>query len=364
MNAYTPIPTPPARRWLAFRVKYVPFLGFVTVLALAAFLWSGRLGVPSVVGEVESLRMDVSSPSAGTLAELNVARFERVQKDQVIGRIIPVDPAQLKASAAAIEVDLKVMKARMDLDRVRNVQSIASLRTDLELERLSLAAAKIQLVQAESELERTKKLWEEKIIGAGIGVERNVFGLEVAQRDRDRLVAEVDAYKKTISELETAVGKLQSSGATEISSVDPLIEEAIAAKRNELMLLDGPIELRAPMDGVISSISLYEGARVTAGATILTVSLAKPQHIIGFVRQPLQMVPKEGDRVEVRTRGVRHQAGYAQVLRVGSDMQLVNSPMRLRGYDNSLERGLPFLVNVPQGIDLYPGELVDLIIPH
>ena len=364
MNTYTPIPTPPERRWLEFRVKYIPFLGFLAVMALAAFLWSGRLGVPSVVGEVESVRMDVISSSAGTLTELNVARFEKVKKDQVIGRILPVDPAQLKASAAAIEIDLKVMKARMDLDRVRNVQSITSLRTDLELERLSLAAAQIQLVQAESELERTKKLWDEKIVAAGIGTERNVYGLEVAQRDRDRLVAEVDAYKKTISELETTVGKLQSAGAAEISTVDPLIEEAIGAKRNELMLLDGPIELRAPMDGVISSISLFAGTRVTAGATILSVSLAKPEHIIGFVRQPLQMFPKEGDRVEIRTRGVRQQYGYAQILRVGSDMQLVNSPMRLRGYDNSLERGLPFLVNVPQGMDLYPGELVDLIIPH
>ena len=311
---------------------------------------------------METERVDVISTVPGLLAELNVERFSCVSKDQLMGRIFPVDPQQLKASLAAIEIDLKVLKARMDLDRTRNAQSLAELRNELDLARLTLQAGEIQLKQAESEFQRSKKLSEDKVIALGSGLLRNDFGYEVAIRDRDKLAAEVASNKQSVAELEAAVKRLQSAGTTELSETDPLIEQAIVAQKNKLLLLEGPIELRAPIDGIISMLSQRPGARVMAGVPILTVTPAKPERIVGYVRQPLLTIPKIGDRVQIRTRGQSRDVGYGQVLRIGSDLQQVTAPMRVRGYDNSQERGLPFLVSLPPGLTVYPGELVDLII--
>jgi hypothetical protein len=72
-------------------------------------------------------------------------------------------------------------------------------------------------------------------------------------------------------------------------------------------------------------------------------------------------MPKPGDRLQVRTRGPRRQTGHGHVLRVGSDPPQVTARMRLRGYENSQERGLLFLGSLPRGLSVYPGELADLI---
>jgi multidrug resistance efflux pump len=364
MNPLDPIPSPAGHHWREFRIKILPVIGFLLVLATVAVMWKQYVASPSILGEVETDQVNVISTVPGLLAELHVDRFSCVTKDQVIGRIFQFDPDQLEASLAAVEIDLKILKARMDLDRTRNAQSLAELRNALDLEQLALRAAEIQLKQAESEFQRAKKLSEDKVIALGSGLARNDFGYEVAMRDRDRLLAEVESHRKSVAELKTAMQSLERFGGTEFSEVDPLIEQAITAQKNKLLLLEGPIELRSPIDGIVSVISQRSGARVIAGAPILMLTPAKPVRIVGYVRQPLHTVPKTGDRVQIRTRGQSRSVAYGQVLRVGSDMQQVTAPMRVRGYDNSQERGLPFLVSLPPELAVYPGELVDLIIPQ
>jgi len=52
----------------------------------------------------------------------------------------------------------------------------------------------------------------------------------------------------------------------------------------------------------------------------------------------------------------------AKILQVGVQMELVSAPLRLRGYSTTMERGLPILLNLPAGMEVHPGELVDLMI--
>ena len=87
------------------------------------------------------------------------------------------------------------------------------------------------------------------------------------------------------------------------------------------------------------------------------------EQIIGFMREPDDMGPKVGDTVVVRSRrGNRRLAAEATVLAVGGRLELFTRPLRVRGLGNAQERGLPVLVNAPEELVLYPGELVDLSI--
>jgi hypothetical protein len=43
-------------------------------------------------------------------------------------------------------------------------------------------------------------------------------------------------------------------------------------------------------------------------------------------------------------------------------MEWVANPLRVRGLDPTQERGLPFLLHLPIGLNVRPGELVDLTI--
>jgi hypothetical protein len=80
------------------------------------------------------------------------------------------------------------------------------------------------------------------------------------------------------------------------------------------------------------------------------------------MRQPISVEPRIGMSVQVRTRGFTRQSASATIRKVGSDMELVMSPLRLRGLAKNEERGLPFVVDLPPGLQVHPGELVDLIL--
>jgi hypothetical protein len=93
---------------------------------------------------------------------------------------------------------------------------------------------------------------------------------------------------------------------------------------------------------------------------LVEISGAEPERIMGFIRQPINFQPMKGDVVEVRTRGTSRQVGVTQVTAVGARLELFAQPLRIRGFDSSMERGLPVLLDVPVDMRLYPGELVDL----
>jgi hypothetical protein len=116
------------------------------------------------------------------------------------------------------------------------------------------------------------------------------------------------------------------------------------------------------MDGVVHKIYHRSGETIVAGDPIVTLTASRAQRIIGYLRQPLPFEPKSGDPVKVYTRRPHRQVATTQILQVGVQMELVTAPMRIRGYGTAMERGLPVLLSLPPGLEVHPGELVDLIL--
>src|SRR6185503_11933173 len=165
MDKLPPIPTPVAQRWREFRIQVLPLIIFVCVLLAVALLWRNFVAPTGIVGEVESIKADVISLQDGTLARLNVDRFEHVQTGQEIGEIISSSEDYLKSSVAAIEADLRVMEARIALDKQRNDQSYQQMKMDVLAERVLLASDRANLItnsnafrRAEQEFNQVPKL--------------------------------------------------------------------------------------------------------------------------------------------------------------------------------------------------------------
>jgi len=64
--------------------------------------------------------------------------------------------------------------------------------------------------------------------------------------------------------------------------------------------------------------------------------------------------------VEIRSRNAKRAVGKAHITQVGPRVELFNAPLRVRGMGAAQERGLPILMDVPNGMNLRPGELVDI----
>src|SRR5690606_15614234 len=112
--------------------------------------------------EVETVRAHVISTMPGLLVELNVDRFDRVTKGQEIGKVYPSDPELLKASLAAIEIELRMLQNRVALDEERNDLNNEQVRLDWLSYRVELATAKMDLQYAESEFRRQSVLHKER----------------------------------------------------------------------------------------------------------------------------------------------------------------------------------------------------------
>ena len=83
--------------------------------------------------------------------------------------------------------------------------------------------------------------------------------------------------------------------------------------------------------------------------------------VVGYLRQPIDSRPTTNDTVIVKTRTQNRQQAVGRILRVGTEMELIN-PALLSTDSNRVEVGLPILVSIPGGMKLVPGEFVDLSI--
>lgn len=361
MSTLPPIPRPAKLRGRDFLVRGGPLVVCLLVAGVVAVLWSRQLIPTNFVGEVQSRTAQLNSPVAGTLVVLNLEEFARVTNGQPLATVAVHSPDTLKANLAALQADLGIMRERMSQDQERNDLNYRQLRVELLLQKLELTTTQIQLRQAESEYERSQKLFDEQLLAAGVGLDRSV-GLDVALRDRDALRAQVEQKTALVAELEQSLEKFRPAGARNANpAIGEAIDAAIRAQERLLKETEGPVTLKSPMDGTIMKIYRRVGERVAENELLLEVSGDQPERIMGFVRQPLSVVPQPGDIVQVRSRGQQGRKAEAKVVRVGVRLELFTQPLRVRGFDASMERGLPVLLTCPEELGLHPGELVDLI---
>lgn len=353
IDSLPPIPTPPAQRWREFRIQILPVIVFLMLLATIAFMWRNFVQPSGVVGEVEAVKANVISLHDGVVAALHVDVLQPVTNGQVIGTIIGTDPDILKASIAAVEADLKVLRARMRLDESRNEQSVQQMRMDLLEEKLLLRVALAMSNVTSNKLKRTLKLVNDNVETQEV--------LDIAQAEFDKFQEEATARAQTIKEREEILKHFQSAQGG--SGNDSYINEAIKAKEDELEATLKPAEIRAPMDGVISAVYRRSQERVVRGEPIVTISATTAERIVGYIRQPVQMIPTESDVVVVRTRTQRRQMGEGQILKVGAQYERIN-PLLISTDSNRFELGLPILVSLPKGMNVSPGEYLDLSIRY
>jgi multidrug resistance efflux pump len=314
-------------------------------------MWRSYVHPPSLVGEVEAVRANVISTLDGTVLELKVDTLQPVTNGQELAVVSIIEPEVQQAELKAVEADLELMKARMAVDTSRNTQSYEQMRLQLLSDKVQLAIDQTNLNLAEIEFNRAEQLFNSKTL-----ISQAQF--EIAKARRDALGVTVSAKTALVAEQEKTLSKLDP---LQVPSSDAAIAAAIQAQQDRLIRLQKPLVLRAPSAGFVSSINKRPGERITAGLPILVVSGNKADRIIGWVRQPVLLKPSPGDLVEVRSRRLLGHVTQATVTVVGKQLEPVSPaalPFTLQA--NRIEYGLQFLVKVPPGNDLIPGEMVGL----
>ena len=351
MDKLPPIPTPASQRWREFRIQVLPMVMFAGIALGVALLWKSLVSPIGIVGEVEAIKADVISIQDGTVAQLNIDRFDVVEEGQELGEIAGSSDDFIQASIAAIEADLRVMDARLALDERRNQQSTVRLKMDLYTERIQLVADKAGLIQASNSFKRAEQEFNQtpKLISEN--------DYDIAKAAFETLRASVAERGQLITEMSRTLEEMTQSDNSENKDV---VEDAIKTKIVELEETLKPTMIKAPMSGVVSSIYHRPGEKIVRGVPILTVTATHSDRIVGYLRQPITSRPTTNDIVIVSKRSQR-QSATGRIIRVGTQMELIN-PALLSTDSNRIEVGLPILVSIPSGMKLVPGEFVDLSI--
>lgn len=345
-----PIPTPLGQRWRHFRLQAMPVVVFALVCLAVGLLWRQVVIPASVVGEVEVVTSVVASVQAGSLTSLAVDRFAPVTKGQEIGQVAIARAEVLATTLAAIQADLESAGVRLESSAWNRAQNFEEMQLGLLNAQVLLAVAKPGLAEAELEFKR-----DQELAGGGKSVISQAQ-LELTRAKRDRLQAEVTQRTSVIAAYEKALQRLQASQLTDASAG---IARQVAADRAKFEAAQKPIPLIAPFDGVVTRVLKRSGDTVAAGEEILSITATNPTRIIGYVPSPAQVIPKVGDPVEIRTRSPRRETIRSQVLQVGSQYELFDTTL-ISPNMNLKARALTFLVGLPPGLKLLPGEIVDL----
>ena len=354
------IPIPFQQRWRDARQRILPALVFVSALGTVALLWKDHTASRVMIGQAEPVLSNVSCYKPGVLAELNVARFQRVKAGDPIGKIMVADPRILASSLAVIQAEIESLRANMRpvAFQQHNAMNYDQLRLDWMKQRTQLAAARVNLDLAGTEFRRMEELFKDKIVAERV--------YDQAKAGRDRLESEVENMTKLVDEGEKNIQMLQLPNFDDPSkiSIDPL-QAAIAVQESKLHLTEAelsPITVYAPIDGIISTIFHRAGESVTPGQPIVSVATLNPVRIVGYLRPPISDEPKPGMEVEIRTRGLPRTVGLAHIVEVGTQLETVPAtllgPMKMA----NTELGLPVEINLPSSLKIRAGELVDIVL--
>src|SRR5688500_5447185 len=243
MDKLPPIPTPVSQRWREFKIQVLPLIIFAVVLVSVAFLWKNFVVPRGIVGEVDAIKADVISIQDGTVARLNIDRFETVEAGQELGEIISSSEDFLKASVAAIEADLRVMDSRIALDERRNQQNTVQLKMNLLTEQVQLVSDKAAVIQASNSFRRAEQEFRQQLISEN--------DYDIAKAAFEVLQGSVAARTQLIFDIAQTLEELKPVASPE--NKDP-VEDAIKTKIAEIEETLKPAKIRAPMSGVVSSI--------------------------------------------------------------------------------------------------------------
>jgi multidrug resistance efflux pump len=354
MEKLPPIPTPLGTRWREFRYQFLPIITFTMVVAVVAVMWRSYVVPPNVLAEVEPITVNVATIKAGTLIRLSVERFQRVTNGQEIGEVLVLETNVLTAGLDVIEDDLEVKRAQYDLLTLRDSMIYERERLAFLREVVDLNINKVNLTRATSNYLRASNLF---FIKSPVVSQAQY---DQSWADYARCKVEVAETERYLVEKSNALPRLKVNSEKVIAAV----VKDIGAQSNRLQAINQNLVLRAPIDGMISVINHRQGERISSGSTVVTITPLTSDRIIAYVRQPMNLVPKIDEEVQIRKQTFKRETGSGKVVEVGAQLDRIDPALLAsQGQNIRVEMGLPFLVKVkPQSkLALAPGERVDLI---
>lgn len=214
---------------------------------------------------VEGHMVLLSSRVAGQVMEVHAVENQRVAKGDVL---VQLDPA---------DFDVRVARARADLDAAHNRMAQAQAAADAALAQIRMAEVKLK--HAEQELVRARELFE-----SGVG---SRTALDAATAVRDGAAASLHAAQQQERAERASLGNEAPERQAEAA-----LREAELAREHSVVT--------APFDGVVGRKSAEPGAIVAPGQPLLSLADSSEVWVTANFKETQITTMHPGDAAEIR----------------------------------------------------------------
>lgn len=167
-----PIPSKPAEKWREFRIKGVPVIVFVLLLAGVTLFWT-ELAFPSrFPGQVETIQVEISSPDGGLLTNLWVERFQAVKAGDLIATVNTPLPKKVTSTIEGTVTAIH-RRAGEQIGAGEAIATITSTQTDRIIGYLPSSAPFTPRVGMEVEVQ-TRQAGRTRGVGKIVGIAPNL----------------------------------------------------------------------------------------------------------------------------------------------------------------------------------------------
>ncbi|MFT3724292.1 MAG: HlyD family efflux transporter periplasmic adaptor subunit [Hyphomonadaceae bacterium] len=296
------MPEAPFQSRFRLRPLHAALVAGLAIAAGAAWWAFDRAGfVITSDARVRARMVTISSEVAGRITALPVEAGDRVKVGQVLAQL---DNSEAKLSLAASAMELKVLEAQIEreklrasLARARGANRIDSHVSSLAAANADASAARVLLEATEADHGRTVKLHASGLVTQA-AMDRANAALEAARQALARAEATVREGRAGIGEARADAGE---AGVIE-RNIEALSLQAHAL-RQRVSLLKVELEEHAidsPLGGVIDEIFAEPGEHVSPGARIALAHAPDKTWIEANIKETELADVRIGARVEIQ----------------------------------------------------------------
>jgi multidrug resistance efflux pump len=367
MKVLPPIPTPLRQRLKPIRQKWVPMIVLLVVFVAIALIWRRMARPTSFVGMVETVQTVVTTPDAGVLTNISINPLQEVVAGDVVAEVMTTDPRTANNRLSVLRGRMQLMEMELDpvLNRQRSALDYERLLVDCAKIKADLATARAMLDGAKGKFKRESDLLAQKISSQA--------DYDDALTEKTALEAQVAEKEKIVALTEKSLERLAYMADSFVpgGENDPL-KAALGVEEDKVKLFQAkmrPLELQAPIDGIVTLLHKRPGEQVLPGDPIITITARKPERILGYLPQAFPINPTVGMKVEVTTRSplsfwrVR---SIATITGVSPHLETItNMLVRPITPGLSMDQQLPVLgrvvsISLPTDLKLLPGQPLDI----
>lgn len=213
----------------------------------------------TLYGNVDIRTVNMSFRVGGRLQSLNVDEGDVIKQGQTLGQL---DKAPYENALMQAKANVATAQAQYDL-----------MMAGYRAEEIAQAAAAVKQAQAaydyaQSFLQRQQGLWNSRLLSAN--------DLANARSSRDQALASLKSAQDKLSQYRAG------NRPQEIAQAKANLEQAQAQLAQSTLDLQDTV-LTAPSDGTLLTRAVEPGSMLTAGSTVLTLSLTHPVWVRAYV---------------------------------------------------------------------------------